>query len=518
MTTTSPPQRTKPGVVRQFFHTLSRQPGLDYLMLRLAIFSIIALGLLMAFSSTMVVSAALSSPWDLALRQTLMVSAGLMVFVLALFLPMRIIRAGIPALLALAILLLILVLTPLGTGREQVGSQSWLALGPLMLQPSELARVAIALFAAYFLAGHRGKDLRRRMVYFCLIAAAMMGLILAQGDVGMAMSFAMVVGFSLLFAGLNLSAIMVLAAGAALGVFLLFIFRSSGFRSQRFSTYFDALVGDFSDTQGAAFQTHQGYLSLAEGGLSGVGIGQSRAKWFYLPEARNDFVFAIIGEELGLWGGVLVILLFATLGFFGMRTAMRAQSHFQALAAASLTAAVVFQAFFNIGYVVGLLPVTGIQLPMISSGGTAAVLTIGAMGLLCSIARHEPEAISAMQASGRPLFDRLLRLPEPRPLAEYEPAPVPRRGRHAQPQQPRRNPPSGSRRQPASPGRAPHSGAFEPQRAPRGGAVEPGRAPRSGAPVSQRAPRGGAHARERYERFGPPLTGRGTPSRSSSRW
>ena len=171
-------------------------------------------------------------------------------------------------------------------------------------------------------------------------------------------------------------------------------------------------------TRGAAFQTHQGFLSLADGSLFGVGLGQSRAKWFYLPEARNDFIFAVIGEELGMWGGIMVIALFAALGYFGLRTAQRAQTSFQGLAAASLTAGVVSQAFINIGYVVGLVPVTGIQLPMLSAGGTSAVITLWSMGMLASIARHEPDAVSAMQNYGRPRFDRMLFVPEPKATAQ----------------------------------------------------------------------------------------------------
>ena len=122
-----------------------------------------------------------------------------------------------------------------------------------------------------------------------------------------------------------------------------------------------------------------------------------------------------MGEELGLWGAGLVVVLFGLLGFFGIRTALRAQDQFQALMAAALTAGVVSQAFVNIGYVIGLLPVTGIQLPMISAGGSAAIVTIGAMGLVANVARHEPEQVSAIRNYGRPLFDRLLLIQEPEP-------------------------------------------------------------------------------------------------------
>lgn len=425
------PQRTsKMGWLSSAKEYMDSRAGLDYLMLRIIIFLLIGIGVTMVFSSSMATSYVESTGvWNEAIRQTLMVVAGLFMFWLALRIRPSFVRKLVPWLLVLSIILLVAVLIPgIGTGRDEVGSQSWIVLGPASIQPSELARVAIGLYGATALADkvHRNFRLSDPFTMYSLIAGIMFGLIIAQGDIGMGMSFAVVVIFTLFFAGVNwiaIAMILVLAAFAAIGLFL-----GGGFRSNRFHTYFDALTGNIEDTQGTGFQAYQGFLSLADGGLTGVGIGQSRAKWFYLPEAKNDFVFAIVGEELGLFGGALVILLFALLGFFGVRTAMRAQNQFQALMAATLTAGVVAQAFFNIGYVVGLLPVTGIQLPMISAGGTSAIITIASMGLLANVARHEPMQISAMQNYGRPLFDRILNIPEPDPIDGAA-----RPGRHSAP-------------------------------------------------------------------------------------
>ena len=407
---------------------MDSRAGLDYLMLRIIIFLLIGMGVTMVFSSSMATSFVESTNvWSEALRQSAMVIVGLFLFWIALRTRPSFIRKLVPWVLVISIVLLIAVLIPgIGTGREEVGSQSWLVIGPASVQPSELARIAIGLFGASALADKSpGKiGLREPFTVFTGIAVIMFGLIMAQGDVGMAASFAVVVVFTLFFAGVSWIAIALVACLAAVAGLILLL--GGGFRSHRFHTYFDALRGNIEDTQGTGFQAYQGFLSLADGGLTGVGIGQSRAKWFYLPEAKNDFVFAIVGEELGLLGGALVILLFAGLGFFGIRTAMRAQNQFQALMAATLTAGVVAQAFFNIGYVVGLLPVTGIQLPMISAGGTSAILTIASMGILANVARHEPMQISAMQNYGRPLFDRIFNIPEPDPIDG-----APRRSRHA---------------------------------------------------------------------------------------
>lgn len=413
-------KRTLRDYVADINDYLARQPGFDYLMIRTIVLILVGLGVVMVFSSSMTWSVSEGGGvFSEATRQTMMVCIGLVAFWVALKTPLRVIRASAPWLMIISVLLLVAVLIPgIGTGRESVGSQSWIAVGSFSLQPSELAKVVIALWGASHLAGKRPGSswVRDPFAQFIAVALACFGLIIAQGDLGMAMSFAVVVAFTLIIAGIQWKVI-VLALGVLFGG-LAVVFFGGGFRSARFHTYFDALTGSFADTRGDAFQSHQGFLSLADGSFAGVGLGQSRAKWFYLPEAKNDFIFAVIGEELGLWGGSLVILLFAGLAFFGLRTARRAQNQFQALLAASLTLSVVSQAFINIGYVVGLLPVTGIQLPMISAGGTSAIITIGSMGLLASVARHEPEAVSAMQNYGRPLFDRVLLVGEPAPEAQ----------------------------------------------------------------------------------------------------
>lgn len=394
---------------------LQARPGFDYFILRTVIFLLTGIGVVMVMSSSMTWSVIEGSTvWGQSLRQAMMVIVGLVAFWVALRIKPNAIRKLSPWLLGLTVLLLIAVLIPgIGTGREEVGSQSWIALGPLSLQPSELAKVTVAIWGASYLADKPKSNsiMSSPFTWYILVSGFMTLLITLQGDLGMAVAFAIVVVFALFFAGINLRFIIGAFAIAAVG--LVVVFLSGGFRSNRFYVYFDALFGNFEDTRGTAFQSYQGFLSLADGAATGVGLGQSRAKWFYLPEAKNDFIFAVIGEELGLWGGALVISLFALLGYFGIRTAMRAQNRFQSLMAATLTASVASQAFINIGYVVGLLPVTGIQLPMISAGGTSAVITLGSMGLLVSVARHEPEAVSATQSYGRPLFDRLFFLPEP---------------------------------------------------------------------------------------------------------
>lgn len=404
------------GVLAHFYRGLVALPGLDYLMIRVVVFLLTGLGVVMVFSSTMASSAVGgNTAWETAARQGVMVVVGLCAFWFSLKVHPNKIRNIAPWLLVITFVTMIAVLTPLGVGREEVGAQSWLVLGPVQLQPAEVSKIAIAVWGAVVLAdnSYQGRGWGNPFVKFSLVATALALLNLLQGDLGTTLNLVLMVVALLIFAGVRMQWIWGLLIAAVVGSVAMVVF-GRGFRSDRVEVFFEALLGNFADTQGRAFQSYQGFLSLADGSIFGVGLGQSRAKWFYLPEAQNDFIFAIIGEELGLWGGGLVIILFGLLGIFGFRTALRAQNQFQALLAATLTAGVVTQAFMNIGYVIGLLPVTGIQLPMISSGGTSAIITLGSMGLLANCARHEPEAVSAMQSYGRPLFDRLLLIAEPR--------------------------------------------------------------------------------------------------------
>ncbi|MCK2199428.1 peptidoglycan glycosyltransferase FtsW [Corynebacterium callunae] len=397
------------------WNDLLSRPLTDYIMLLCIVVILSCLGVVMVYSSSMTWSLREGgSVWGTALRQGIMIVLGFFVMWLAMMMRPQTIRSLAPAFLVVSIILLLAVQIPgIGTGREEVGSQSWIVLGPIQFQPSEIAKVAIAVWGAHYLSnkGPVGHWFWNHHMKFAAVGGFMTVLIFLEGDAGMAVSFVLVVLFMLFFAGIALGWIVV--AGLLMAAALVTLAVGGGFRSNRFEVYFDALFGNFQDVRGIAFQSYQGFLSLADGSGMGVGLGQSRAKWFYLPEAKNDFIFAIIGEELGLWGGALVIALFAGLLYFGLRTAKRSHDPFLSLMAATLTAAVASQAFINIGYVIGLLPVTGIQLPMISAGGTSAVITLASMGLLISCARHEPEAVSAMASYGRPAIDRLLGLKEP---------------------------------------------------------------------------------------------------------
>jgi cell division protein FtsW len=196
----------------------------------------------------------------------------------------------------------------------------------------------------------------------------------------------------------------VFVAGAILAM-------SAGYRSERVRSWLDPE----NDPQDTGYQARQAKFALAHGGIFGDGLGQGVAKWNYLPNAHNDFIFAIIGEELGLVGALGLLGLFGLFAYTGMRIARRSADPFLRLLTATTTFWVLGQAFINIGYVIGMLPVTGLQLPLISAGGTSTATTLFMIGIMANAARHEPEAVAALRAGRDDKVNRVLRLPLPQP-------------------------------------------------------------------------------------------------------
>jgi cell division protein FtsW len=200
------------------------------------------------------------------------------------------------------------------------------------------------------------------------------------------------------------SLVAVFVAGAILAM-------SAGYRSDRVRSWLDPE----NDPQDTGYQARQAKFALAHGGIFGDGLGQGVAKWNYLPNAHNDFIFAIIGEELGLVGALGLLGLFGLFAYTGMRIARRSADPFLRLLTATTTFWVLGQAFINIGYVIGMLPVTGLQLPLISAGGTSTATTLFMIGIMANAARHEPEAVAALRAGRDDKVNRVLRLPLPQP-------------------------------------------------------------------------------------------------------
>ncbi|MEE6165271.1 MULTISPECIES: putative lipid II flippase FtsW [unclassified Mycolicibacterium] len=369
------------------------------------------LGLIMVLSASGVYSYDMDgSPWAVFGRQVMWTVVGLIAFYVVLRVPIKTMRRFAFPVFALTIVALVLVLIP-GIGTYSNGSRGWFVVAGFSMQPSELAKIAFAIWGAHLLAARRLEHASLREMLIPLVPGAVvaLALIVAQPDLGQTVSMGIILLGLLWYAGLPLRVFLtsLMAAVAAAAVLAV----SAGYRSDRVQSW----LNPTADGQGSGYQSRQARFALANGGVFGDGLGQGTAKWNYLPNAHNDFIFAIIGEELGLVGAVGLLALFGLFAYTGMRIARRSADPFLRLLTATTTLWLVGQMFINVGYVVGLLPITGLQLPLISAGGSAQATTLLMMGLITNAARHEPEAVAALRAGRDDRVNRLLRLPMPEP-------------------------------------------------------------------------------------------------------
>ena len=287
-------------------------------------------------------------------------------------------------LLFVSLVTALLVVIP-GIGVEVNGARRWLEFGPLRFQPTEMLKLTVPLYLAHVLAG-RWHRLRRGDLYSLLVPAVplivVVGvLVMLEPDLETAVLIAAIAGIVLVAAGLP-GRIIAALAGVVVTLGLAGV-ATSDYRRGRFLAWLDPM----SDASNFGYQTLQGYYALASGGWAGSGLGQGRGKWLYIPNAHTDYIFAIIGEETGLLGAMFILLLFAGLAIGGLRTARYAPDPFGRLLAVSITGWLLLQAAINIGSVVGLLPVTGVTLPLVSFGGSSLVFTMLGIGILLSISR-----------------------------------------------------------------------------------------------------------------------------------
>lgn len=283
-----------------------------------------------------------------------------------------------------ALALQLLVFTSLGI--ETYGNRNWVSIGGISGQPSEFLKLALIVWMATVLYAKRDLLMQTKHVLVPAVLGAVlaMGLVVAGRDLGTTMVMAMITFAALYFAGVRWRLLLTLAGLAGLAIALLAI--TSPNRMRRITTYCGDL--DRADYSGVCWQPLHGMWALADGRLFGVGLGGSKTKWSWLPAADNDYIFAIIGEELGLIGAVVVLIAFGVLGFAMLRILRRATDLFGVIVVGSVFIWVIGQAFINIGVVLGILPVLGVPLPLISSGGTALIANLLGIGVVLSIARE----------------------------------------------------------------------------------------------------------------------------------
>jgi cell division protein FtsW len=376
-------------------HLLDR-PLTSYYLLLGSSALLLTIGLMEVMSASSVYSfKAYGNSYHIFLRQLTWVLMALPIAFAATRVPHRLLRwLAWPALVVSTVLI---YLTSTSLGFAVNGNRNWLALGPLTVQPSELAKLAIILWCADLYA--RKDKLLDNWVHALVpmvpVTGMVTGLVVMQGDLGTALVLMAIILGMLWVVGAP--ARLFVGSLVTVAVLALYLATTNAERLQRLTNFADP----FKDYQGAGWQPAHGLFAMSTGGLLGKGIGASQQKWGTLPEAHTDFIFAVLGEELGLVGTLLVLALFLTLAYAGIRIAVRTKEPFVRYMAAGITIWITAQMMVNVGMVLALLPVIGLPLPLVSYGGSALLPSLVALGLLMSFARSEPGAKAALRARRR---------------------------------------------------------------------------------------------------------------------
>ena len=347
---------------------------------------LIATGLVFVASASSIRSLTVyANPWYIFRRQLQWIAIGLVAGVVTTFVPYALWRRLSTVMFAASVLATLVTLTPLGHSRG--GSRRWIGPESIAVQPTEFLKLSVVLMLASFVCArsHYIDDPVGRTQYFVrpflVLAAVAIVPVALQPDMGTGMILFLIFATIAVASGLSGRTLVKLGSASAL---LTFAFaKASPYRWDRVI----AFRKPGQDLQGIGYHVYQSKLGFASGGLFGRGIGASRAKWGFLPNAHTDFIFAIIGEETGLIGALLVLCLFSAIVFIGMHVARRARERFASLVAAAITAWIAAQAVINTGAVLGSMPVTGVPLPFVSVGGSSFVVLMGATGVLLNIAR-----------------------------------------------------------------------------------------------------------------------------------
>jgi len=361
---------------------------IDWLLL-LAVLSLLGIGLLMVLSSTsFTAQTAHGDPFGRFSAQGLRGLMGLLLMVVAIRSDYRILSTWAPWIAVGSALLLAAVFLP-GIGEVSNGSQRWLEVGPFRFQPIEVARVGLIVYLARLLSKSPQKiqQFTTGPLPAFLAAGVFMGLIIVQPSLGSALTLALTALGMCLAAGMQRRHFLLVCLAGVIGLALVLVFKSESYQVQRLMGFLKIWTND-PDRLGVTYQVRQSLLALGSGGLNGVGIGDSQQKRFFLPDAHTDFIFSIIGEELGLIGTLGVLILFSILIARGLRIAAAAEDRFGYLLAAGLTINFMIYATINMGVTMALLPVTGLPLPFVSYGGSALIANLTAVGILLSISRR----------------------------------------------------------------------------------------------------------------------------------
>jgi cell division protein FtsW len=316
-------------------------------------------------------------------KHLLGIGLGMVALVLASRVPPEVYRRAAYPMLAIAIVALVLVLIP-GIGAMRGGARRWLVLGPLSLQPTEFAKFAIVLYLAHSLTrkGERVASFKIGVMPHALVVGLIAGLAVLEPDFGTVVLAAGLLTAMLYAGGVRVRDLGLLAVGA------LPVLAAIALHKRHVIARILGFLNPDVDPLGVNFQLQQSFIAFGSGGLWGVGLGESRQKMFYLPEAHTDFIFSVVGEELGLVGALLVLALFAVVTVRGFRIALRHPDPFASLLAFGVTLSIALQGAVNVGVVLGCLPTKGLALPFLSYGGSAMIAALAQIGVLLALARE----------------------------------------------------------------------------------------------------------------------------------
>ena len=357
--------------------------GLDIILL-FAVLALVGIGIVMVYSTSAIIAGdRFGDPYYFLKRQALYAAVGFVLMIVMMFLPYEILKRFAYPILVSSVLLLIAVLIP-GIGHRTGGAMRWLKIQSFSFQPSEFAKLGLVIFLAYLLTK---KEEKIRSFSFgflppVLLSGLVIALVMKEPDFGAAF-FLTVMVFLLLFVGgarvIYIASAFLIAIPIAYALLM-----NVGYRYKRLMSF----IRPWEDPSGTSFQIIQSFLSFGSGGLFGLGLGEGRQKLFFLPAPHTDFIFSVIGEELGLVGATVVVLLFFILTLRGIQIGLSLEDRFGVYLALGITLMISLQAVINMGVVLGLLPTKGLTLPFISYGGTSLIANLAAVGILFQLSTH----------------------------------------------------------------------------------------------------------------------------------
>jgi cell division protein FtsW len=382
MTTTKPVKQNNSdgGFAARLDH-----PMLNFQILLGATGLLLSLGIVMVASASSVFSYQQNNgnSWALASRQLIFAIIGVVLMIAVSKMHVDAIRRWAPLFMVIVGILLVVVLL---VGTAVHGQKNWIDFGgPFRIQPSEFAKLALVMWGADMLDRkyHLLEQRNHLLMPVLPVSAAVLGLVILQGDLGTAMVMMPIMASLLYFVGAPRKWFLLMGGAGLAAIAALSI--AAPYRIARFTSWLDP----YADAQGTGFQVIHGQQALGSGGWLGLGLGGSREKWGTLPEAHTDFIYAVIGEELGIFGTVSVLVLFTAIALVGLQIARKTNEAFIQIATLGIVAWIVTQALVNVGAVLGILPITGVPLPLVSYGGSSLIPTLLAMGILMAFAKHE---------------------------------------------------------------------------------------------------------------------------------